>query len=212
MREREVVTVGTVAAFWAVSFLFVLTPGADWAYAIAAGLRHRTVLPAVGGMLTGHLLMTAVVAAGVAALVARRPMLMTVLMMMGAVYLIWLGAMMLARPATSVPAAGDPAPWSGFRQVVTGLGVSGLNPKVLLLFVALLPQFTDTSGTWPLALQIVALGAVHTLSCAVVYIGVGTGARRVLRARPAAARVVTAVSAVVMIALGGLLLIEHLTA
>ena len=31
--------VGAVAAFWAVSFLLVLTPGADWAYAIAAGLR-----------------------------------------------------------------------------------------------------------------------------------------------------------------------------
>ena len=31
----------TVAAFWAVSFLFVVTPGADWAYAITAGLRHR---------------------------------------------------------------------------------------------------------------------------------------------------------------------------
>ena len=29
--------VTTLAAFWAVSVLFVLTPGADWAYAIAAG-------------------------------------------------------------------------------------------------------------------------------------------------------------------------------
>ena len=35
-----------VVAFWAVSLMFVLTPGADWAYAIAAGLRHRTVVPA----------------------------------------------------------------------------------------------------------------------------------------------------------------------
>ncbi|WP_394525483.1 hypothetical protein [Paenarthrobacter nicotinovorans] len=35
---------GTLAAFWAVSFLFVITPGADWAYAISAGLRHRTVV------------------------------------------------------------------------------------------------------------------------------------------------------------------------
>lgn len=49
----EVMAVGTVAAFWAVSFLFVLTPGADWAYAIAAGLRHRTVVPAVGGCCRG---------------------------------------------------------------------------------------------------------------------------------------------------------------
>ena len=36
----------TVAAFWAVSFLLVITPGADWAYAIAAGLRHRTLASA----------------------------------------------------------------------------------------------------------------------------------------------------------------------
>lgn len=28
-------TIGTLAAFWAVSFLLVLVPGADWAYAIA---------------------------------------------------------------------------------------------------------------------------------------------------------------------------------
>ncbi len=56
--------VATIAAFWAVSFLFVITPRADWAYAIAAGLRHRTVLPAVGGLLAGHLAATAVVAAG----------------------------------------------------------------------------------------------------------------------------------------------------
>ncbi len=63
---------GTVAAFWAVSFLLVITPGADWAYAIAAGLRHSTVLPAVGGLLTGHLAATAVVAAGAAAVLAAR--------------------------------------------------------------------------------------------------------------------------------------------
>ncbi|MEU7747462.1 hypothetical protein [Nonomuraea sp. NPDC049158] len=43
----------------AVSSAFVVTPGADWAYAIAAGLRHRTVLPAVGGLLIGHLAATA---------------------------------------------------------------------------------------------------------------------------------------------------------
>ncbi|HET9563128.1 MAG TPA: LysE family translocator, partial [Mycobacterium sp.] len=70
---------GTMAAFWAVSFLFVITPGADWAYVIAAGLRHRVVLPAVGGLLVGHLMATAVVAAGVGALVARSPLILTLL-------------------------------------------------------------------------------------------------------------------------------------
>ena len=44
------------------SFLLVIAPGADWAYAIAAGLRYGRVLPTVGGLLAGHLLATAVVA------------------------------------------------------------------------------------------------------------------------------------------------------
>jgi hypothetical protein len=42
-----------VAAFWAVWFLFVVTPGADWVYAISAGLRNRTVLPRWVGCWSG---------------------------------------------------------------------------------------------------------------------------------------------------------------
>ena len=51
-------TLSVLAAFWAVSFLFIITPGADWAYAISAGMRGRLVTPAVAGMLSGHLLAT----------------------------------------------------------------------------------------------------------------------------------------------------------
>jgi len=200
---------GTVAAFWAVSFLLVLTPGADWAYAIAAGLRDRTVLPAVGGLLAGHLGATAVVAAGVAALVARSPLVMTALTAAGAVYLVWLGIGLLARP--SAPHAGpEQTPGSWVRQVAKGAGVSGLNPKVFLLFLALLPQFTDPDADWPLAVQIAVLGLVHVASCAVVYTGVGTGARLVLRARPAAARAVSRFSGAAMVVIGVLLLAEQL--
>jgi threonine/homoserine/homoserine lactone efflux protein len=199
----------TVAAFWAVSFLFVVTPGADWAYAIAAGLRHRVVLPAVCGLLVGHLAATVVVAAGVGALLARAPLLLSVLTAGGAVYLVWLGIGMLARPA--LPQAGvdeTPRPW--LWEAAKGAGISGLNPKVFLLFLALLPQFTDPNAAWPLALQIVVLGLVHVTSCAVVYTGVGTGARRVLRARPATALAVTRCSGAAMIVIGAVLLGEKL--
>ena len=58
-------TLSVLAAFWAVSFLFIITPGADWAYAISAGMRGRWVTPAVAGLLSGHLLATIIVAAGV---------------------------------------------------------------------------------------------------------------------------------------------------
>ena len=200
---------GTVAAFWAVSFLFVVTPGADWAYAIAAGLRHRVVLPAVGGLLAGHLAATAVVAAGVGALLARAPLLLSVLTALGAVYLVWLGIGMLARPALP-QASVDETPRSWLRQAAKGAGISGLNPKVFLLFLALLPQFTDPNAAWPLALQIVVLGLVHVTSCAVVYTGAGTGARRVLRARPAAALAVTRCSGAAMIVIGAVLVGEKL--
>ncbi|SIO89520.1 LysE family translocator [Nocardiopsis sp. JB363] len=193
---------GSVAAFWTVSVLLILVPGADWAYAIAAGLRDRSVLPAVGGLLTGYVVLTGVVAAGVAALVARTPAVLTGLTVLGALYLVWLGVATLARP--SVPGAGSSDEGSGtwVARMVTGTGVSGLNPKALLLFLALLPQFTDPEGGWPMAAQIGTLGLVHTVSCGVVYLGVGVLARQVLGARPAVARVVTRVSGAAMVLIG----------
>lgn len=203
--------VGTLAAFWAVSFLLVITPGADWAYAIAAGLRHRTVLPAVSGLLPGDLLATAVVAAGVAALVARSPRAMTALIVAGAAYLVWLGAGTLAHPSTAQADLDQQQRDSSWlRQALRGLGIIGLNPKVFLLFLALLPQFTDSTAAWPIAVQIAALGLVHVVSCAVVYTGVGAGARRVLRARPAAARAVSRFSGAAMLVIGVVLLAEPL--
>jgi len=202
------VEISTVAAFWAVSLLFVITPGADWAYAITAGIRHRTVFPAVAGLVAGHLAATVVVAAGVAALVAGTPIVLTALTAVGAVYLVWLGIGTFARPSTPQP-AGESAVDSWVRQAFQGFAVSGLNPKVLLLFLALLPQFTDSTAGWPVAAQILALGSVHVASCAVAYTAVGVGARVVLRARPAAARIVSRFSGVAMVGIGTFLIVEQ---
>lgn len=200
--------ISTVAAFWAVSLLFVITPGADWAYAINAGLRQRTVFPAVAGLVSGHLAATAVVAAGVAVLVAGTPVVLTTLTAVGAVYLVWLGAGTLARPPAP-QATGESAVESWVRQALKGFAVSGLNPKVLLLFLALLPQFTDPTAAWPIAVQILALGSVHVASCAVAYTAVGCGARVVLRTRPTAARVVSRFSGAAMVGIGTFLLVEQ---
>ncbi len=200
---------GTVMSFWAVSVLFVLTPGAEWAYTISAGLRNRTVFPAVGGVLAGHLLATAAVAAGVAALLAGTPAVLTALTIAGAAYLVWLGAGMLAGSATPLEAdpGADTGSWA--RQALTGLGVSGLNPKVFLLFLALLPQFVDDAEPWPAWVQILTLGLVHVANCAVVYLLVGTGARTVLRTRPSIAQTVTKVSGGAMALIGVVLIVEQ---
>lgn len=200
----------TIAAFWGVSFLFVITPGADWAYAITAGLRNRSPLPAVLGMLAGHLLATLLVAGGLGLLIANVPTLLTVLTLAGALYLGWLGITVLRSPA-GVPQAGDaPVMTSAWTQAAKGLGISGLNPKVFLLFLALLPQFADPAGAWPTGMQMLVLGLIHLLSCAIVYLLVGYGARRVLGARPVAARIVTRVSGIAMIVIGLFLLIEKI--
>ena len=204
-------TISVLAAFWAVSFLFVITPGADWAYAISAGMRGRGVTPAVAGLLSGHLLATVIVAAGVGALVARNPMILTVLTIAGSLYLLWLGVSMLRNPATpeSGQAQGSDS-WS--RWAWKGLCVSGMNPKVLLLFLALLPQFTDPLSTWPIPVQIIALGALHAVSCGVVYLMVGFSAQAVLQTRPSAAKNVSRLSGTVMIIIAVVLLAEQVLA
>ena len=135
----------------------MLVPGADWAYAIAAGLRDRSVLPAVAGLLAGYAGLTAVVAAGVAAVIARSPLVLTVLTAFGAVYLLWLGITTVIRPPAP-GAAADRTSQSWVRRAAKGAGVSGLNPKALLLFLAFLPQFLTHGAAWPSAAQIALLG------------------------------------------------------
>jgi len=76
--------------------------------------------------------------------------------------------------------------------------------------VALLPQFTRAAAAWPLAAQILFLGAVPILNCAVVYSGVGVGARMALAARPALARAGSRLSGAAMIVIGLLLAVRQL--
>jgi threonine/homoserine/homoserine lactone efflux protein len=209
--------VGSVVAFWLVALLLIIIPGADWAFVISAGLRARSVLAAVGGIVFGYTAMTIVVAGGVGALVARSPAFLTGLTVVGGLYLMYLGTTTLTRPsAPSLPAGTAAAPPAGTAAgtnpatLVRGVAVSGLNPKGLLLFLALLPQFTSPHGSWPPGAQLGFLGLVFLLSCAAFYLCLGSFARRILHARPAAARAVTRFSGAAMIVIGALLLAERL--
>jgi threonine/homoserine/homoserine lactone efflux protein len=199
----------SVAAFWAVALLLIITPGADWAFTIGAGLKGHSVFPAVGGLVLGYAGITVVVAAGVGALVAGSPAILTCLTLVGGAYLVWHGAMTTARPSTPSTSADAPAT-TDWGTVVKGIGVSGLNPKGLLIFLALLPQFTNRDGRWPVAGQIGVLGLVFILTCATFYLALGLFARSVLHTRPAAARAVSRLSGVAMIVIGIVLLVERL--
>lgn len=198
--------VGTVIGFWGVALLLILVPGADWAYAIGGGARGR-VVAAVGGLLLGYVAMTGVTAAGVGAVVAASPTALGVLTLVGGGYLVWLGVRALLRPAAVGEAGGEvTGAWSTLAR---GAAVSGLNPKGLLLFVVVLPQFTDAASSWPVAGQVCVLGLVYLVACAAVYGVVATAARGLLRARPGAGIVLARVSGSAMVLVGGLLLAER---
>ncbi|MDG9707036.1 LysE family translocator [Streptomyces sp. DH10] len=200
----------TLAAFLAVDLLLVFTPGADWAYAITAGVRGRSVVPAVAGLVAGYAGYTLLAVAGLVVIVANSATLLTALTLAGAGYLVWLGCGVLRQPAV-LTVSEDEAGSSRLRVMLRGAGTSGLNPKALLLYFSLFPQFIDPAGGWPVATQTGLLGTLHMTACAVVYLAVAVLARTVLRTRPAAARAVTRVSGALMIAIGGFLLVERLT-
>jgi threonine/homoserine/homoserine lactone efflux protein len=202
----------SIAAFWAVALLLVIVPGADWAYVIGTVLGDRSVLLAVSGIVLGYAGMTVVVAAGVGGIMARTPASLTALTIAGGLYLIWLGVKTVTRPTAHAITAGGTPSGTGRATLARGIGVSGLNPKGLLVFLAILPQFTSTRGSWPLTVQLAVLGLVFTLTCAAFYLCIGSFARKILRARPGAARAITRFSGTAMIVIGAILLAERLLA
>lgn len=155
----------SIIAFWAVAALLIVAPGADWAFTLGATLRGNAVAPAVGGLVTGYAAMTAAVAAGIGALVAGSPTALTAITFTGGAYLVWLGIGTLRNPSSPLADIGAPI-HTNRDTYLEGIGVSGLNPKGLLIFVALLPQFTNPQSPWPLAAQMIVLGLTFTLTCA----------------------------------------------
>lgn len=191
----------TLLAFWTISILLVATPVADWAYVISAGIRdHAAVVPAVFGLFLGYIAITGTVAGGIGALVAGMPLAVTLLTFAGAAYLIKLGISLLRHPP--LPKEGHERETSARRWITKGFAISGLNPKALLFFLALLPQFTNPGSSLPIFLQIAILGCVHTINCVSIYLMVGFGARTILRSRPRASIVTSYISGAIMILLG----------
>ncbi|MFC4563759.1 LysE family translocator [Nocardiopsis mangrovi] len=202
---------GMIAAFWVTAALLIVVPGADWAFVLGTAVKGGFVVPAVGGLALGYACTTAVVAAGVGALVVGSPALLAALTLAGGAYLTWIGAMAVARtdgPPTPTAAA-IPAT-TGWRTLSKGVGVSGLNPKGLLILFALLPQFTTREDGWPMPAQIGVLGLTFTISCAIFYLALGTWARSILHTRPAAAHTIARLAGAAMFLIGLTLVIEHL--
>jgi homoserine/homoserine lactone efflux protein len=140
-----------------------LSPGPAVMFAMSQGARHgmRGAVAGTAGILLGHVVCFSAVAFGLAALLASFSGAVTAIRIVGAVYLMYLGArMILSKPRADAPvAAAAPPPHGGL--VLQGLGVQLTNPKNLLFVLALLPQFIRPDH--PLLLQLSIMLAVTML-------------------------------------------------
>jgi len=198
-------------AFLVVAAALACTPGVDWAYTIAAGLRQRSFVPAVAGLCGGYVLHTVLLVAGLAAVLAGMPGVLGWITLAGAGYLLWLGVGTLRswRGASfSADAAG--AAGTQLRTFLQGMGTSGINPKGLLFYVALIPQFVSSEASLPVPVQSGLLGMTFVALAGLVYTVVALLSRTLLQSRPGAARAVTLASGIIMVALGAVLLGEQL--
>ena len=131
------------AAFLGLSLALAFTPGPDILYVVSRSLAQgtRAGLVAAAGFALGNVVHTLAVASGVGALLAARPDLLATVRYVGALYLIYLGVIMIKRAGpitTGAAAAGSDA--RVFRQSILA---NVLNPKVVLFFLSLFPQFVD---------------------------------------------------------------------
>lgn len=172
-----------------------LTPGQDTLYVLgraAAGGPREGIAAALGVSLgcLGHAIAAAL---GLAALIAASPTLFGLLRMAGALWLVWIGAGLLAkawalrgRPSPSsdplLPTAGITAranadtgrPW---RALAEGCLGNLLNPKVALFFLALLPQFVAADAASP-ARAMALLGLVFCATSTLWSLALALGAAR----------------------------------
>ena len=159
-----------LALFTAAELVFSLTPGPTVMMICAYGLRggFREALAAICGTQTGNAIWYVASVAGLGALVLAWPFAFTAIRLLGAGYLIYLGA---SEWRTSFHPAPDAAPRLTRAPYVQALLTQLGNPKALLFFGALLPQFIDTSR--PLMPQYVLMFAIIFLGESVILSGYG---------------------------------------
>ncbi|NBE54513.1 LysE family translocator [Streptomyces boluensis] len=169
------VSADRLLAFAAMSFLLIVIPGPSVLFVIGRALAQgrRAALTTVVGNTVGCYVLIVAVAFGVGAIVERSTLVFTALKLTGAAYLVFLGVKAwrdrgaLNSAVTGAGAGGTPgaAPGGtrgGARTFWEGFAVGVTNPKTLVFFAAVLPQFVDR-GQGQVAGQMLLLGLVFNL-------------------------------------------------
>ena len=193
-------------AFLATAILLTLSPGPDNMMVLSIGIaKGRLRGVAFGlGCAFGCLSHTVLAVIGVSALIAASPVAFTALRVGGGLYLVWLGYNALRSQGGSKTGDGDAAPASLRSLFTRGLVANAINPKVVLFFLSLLPQFVvPANGNVPG--QMLALGVTFTVQAAILFGLLGWFAGAIgawLNRKPGAGKWLDRIAGTVFVALG----------
>lgn len=203
-----------IAGFAAVSLVLVLIPGPSVLFVLGRALAHgrRTALGSVVGNAAGAYVLAATVSVGLGEVVARSLAFFVVLKLVGAAYLVLLGVKAFRErraTAEALRAGADgqgaaAAPRSDLRTLWEGFAVGATNPKTMVFFAAVLPQFVDRDAGGVHA-QMLVLGLVFTviaLLCDSVWALAASAARTWFASSPRRMAAVGGTGGLAMIGLG----------
>src|SRR6516225_4066880 len=155
------VSAGQLAAFAAASFILIVIPGPSVLFAVGRALAYgrRTALATVAGNAAGLEVVAVCVALGIGTLAGRSAPVFTAVKLAGAGYLIWLGIRaMRQRHSLASTFATAPQPRRQHKAVLEGFVVGVANPKAVILFAAILPQFVNRqAGHVPVQMLLLSL-------------------------------------------------------
>jgi len=159
------VSLEQLLAFSVMATAIILIPGPAVLFVVGRALAHgrRSALTSVVGTELGAMTAAAAVAFGLGAIVERSVLIFSAVKLVGAAYIVYLGVQAIRHRRSLEGALGtaDGGP-AGGRAFWQGYVVGVTNPKALVFFVAVLPQFVSReNGHVPL--QMLVFGAVFAL-------------------------------------------------
>ena len=164
--------VSNLLLFASIIVVLALTPGPDVIYITTRGMAQgrRAALLSTLGICIGYLVYTMLAALGLSALLQSSAIVFDIVRYAGAIYLVYLGIRILLSKHGGPLIRGAIYPLPARRILQQGILTSMLNPKGILVFAALLPQFVHPYlGDVPL--QMTVFGLTFTLICLCIYGG-----------------------------------------
>jgi threonine/homoserine/homoserine lactone efflux protein len=194
------------------SFALLIAPGPNVVFIITQAITHgrKAGLMCMLGGISGVLVITVLVALGLASLLAASELAFNIVKWAGAAYLIYMGVRTLL-DRNAIQFEQQAGAYNGRRLFRQGMITSMLNPKLAVFFVAFLPQFVNPEAG-NVTLQLLALGgtfaAIGVLSDGAYAMLAGTFGEW-LRRQPVTARVLSWVAGCTFIVLGARLAFER---